>query len=390
VQGVGAWGTGIFQDDRACDVRQEFRELVGAGTGAAEASARLRERYAGARPTDPVEDAGFWLGLAMAQWKTGRLIDDVKAEALSVIDGGADLSLWEGRQRQARARALETARAKLLSPQPPPARIARERHSSSPFQAGDIVVYTAESGGAAAAFWVTANQSYQRLTGTDTNAVLQFLAVGRPDLPPLESLLRGVPSRRRDWAGQFCRLALFDGENAVAPRWRVIGNSPWQPQRPEAIGQRVDGQTFMLAKRPGSAKLRTAWVESWLERWAAYSPLLDHQAVLRGIEEVLALDFADFGTSGWAFDSDVGARVSAYLEPVAERLRRGGRLTDPDVERWVALTAAVGLGREHPDREGGHRGAGPDNRKVPGPAWERLRDFDADFFDFARWDAASA
>jgi hypothetical protein len=29
---VGAWGPGIFQEDKACDVRDGFRELVGAGT----------------------------------------------------------------------------------------------------------------------------------------------------------------------------------------------------------------------------------------------------------------------------------------------------------------------------------------------------------------------
>jgi hypothetical protein len=42
---VGAWGTGIFQEDIACDVRNEFRELIGSRIDTEDATERLRSRY---------------------------------------------------------------------------------------------------------------------------------------------------------------------------------------------------------------------------------------------------------------------------------------------------------------------------------------------------------
>jgi hypothetical protein len=363
---------------------------VGAGISPDEATTRLRERFLYGDPTDPVVHAGFWLGLAMAQWETGRLLEAVKAEALAVIDRGADLPLWEGGNFNARARALEGAKDKLLSSQRAPVRIPRPRLGVSPFQVGDLVAYTAESCRVTAAFWVTSNWTIQHFIGPSTTAMLLFLGLGHSDLPSVESLVRGIPSRRRDFAQQFWHLSLHDGENAVPPRWQVIANSPLQPERFGAIGQHIRGFTPMFAKMPGGARLRGSWVESWIETWAGenYSPLLDDRAIVVGIEEVLAFDTTDFGQSDRRQDREYVSNLKAYLGSVSSRLRQGGRLNSSDVQKWETFRGNL-FGVHSPDRaiEMRHTRS---TASPPLAAWEDLAHFDADFFDFARWDAASA
>jgi hypothetical protein len=40
---------------------------------------------------DPDDSCVFWLSLALTQWKLGRLINEVKEDALKIIDEGTDL-----------------------------------------------------------------------------------------------------------------------------------------------------------------------------------------------------------------------------------------------------------------------------------------------------------
>ncbi len=81
---MGAWGIGLFSDDLACDVRDEFTALIGEGLSAGEATAALVENYRTAIG-DPDEGPVFWLALALTQWKIGRLQDEVRDRALSII-----------------------------------------------------------------------------------------------------------------------------------------------------------------------------------------------------------------------------------------------------------------------------------------------------------------
>ena len=80
---MGTWGTAIFSDDTASDVRNDFRELIGDGLSPEEATARLMTRY-GSIVDDPEGGTTFWLGLAVTQWKSGRLQESVKKRALEI------------------------------------------------------------------------------------------------------------------------------------------------------------------------------------------------------------------------------------------------------------------------------------------------------------------
>ncbi|MDP9351789.1 MAG: hypothetical protein M3P51_09665 [Chloroflexota bacterium] len=144
---MGAWGPAIFSDDIACDVRDDYRELIGQGVSGTEATRRLIEEY---RPDDDPDDTVFWLGLAATQWRLGRLEEGVKERALRIIGDGTDLRRWEeevsrrdiGRRRA----ALEKLREQLLSPQPLPKRVRAPYKQETELEVGDVWSYRLLSG----------------------------------------------------------------------------------------------------------------------------------------------------------------------------------------------------------------------------------------------------
>lgn len=144
---MGTWGTAIFADDIASDVRDDFRNFLADAQSLDLATDAIAESY-GARFDDLGSDTAFWLGLALTQWRFGRLDPRIKDAALQIIDRGLDLKNWEGSPEKARrAAVLAKARAKILSPLPP----ARPLPKPIPVQLadwkiGEVVGYRTASG----------------------------------------------------------------------------------------------------------------------------------------------------------------------------------------------------------------------------------------------------
>jgi hypothetical protein len=149
---MGATGPSLFSDDLACDVRAEFRELVGNGATPEEATQRLIS-HLGKDPTaidynddDPV----FWLALAATQWSTGRLLPNIKQLALDIIAAGADIHRWEedaGPKLAAKRRAvLAKLRDQLISPQPAPKKLPRIYRHRTDWEVGHAIAYRLPSG----------------------------------------------------------------------------------------------------------------------------------------------------------------------------------------------------------------------------------------------------
>ncbi|HVK75731.1 MAG TPA: hypothetical protein VM734_20515 [Kofleriaceae bacterium] len=115
---MGTWGAGVFADDVARDVRQDYLASLAAGEDPARVTRRMVKEWAG-RGSDRDDRTVFWLALAATQWEYGRLEPTVKARALAVIDRGDDLARWEG-QDGARRAVLGRLRTKLMSRQPRP------------------------------------------------------------------------------------------------------------------------------------------------------------------------------------------------------------------------------------------------------------------------------
>jgi len=42
---LGAWGTGLFQDDKACDIRHDYKDHLGNGLSGPEATALILVEY---------------------------------------------------------------------------------------------------------------------------------------------------------------------------------------------------------------------------------------------------------------------------------------------------------------------------------------------------------
>lgn len=123
---MGAWGTGIFDSDLAQDVRDEWREA-------------LMDARAPEFDDDERDEPEFWIALAAAQHETGRLDDDVRDRALEAIDAGADLELWEGRDRKRRAKALDKLARKLRGEQPKPKLLRRPKRHDPGVVVGDVL-----------------------------------------------------------------------------------------------------------------------------------------------------------------------------------------------------------------------------------------------------------
>jgi len=121
---MGAWGTGIFESDAACDTRDLAMELLSLGLDPARVRAEIEQDLGlGDDQADP------WLSLALTQHKVGRPDEGVRDKALRLIDSGRALQEWidsvepGDRSIKARERHLKKARDTLAAPAPKPKRL---------------------------------------------------------------------------------------------------------------------------------------------------------------------------------------------------------------------------------------------------------------------------
>jgi hypothetical protein len=136
---LGVWGTGLFSDDEACDVRDHYRELLEDGVEDAAATQLTVERF---RAYLEESDGVALLAFAVTQSKLGRLDPDIRDRALAVLDRGADLEVWERDNPKLlpkRRAMLEKARAQLTGQQPLRRRLRPPKRISSGLAAGDVL-----------------------------------------------------------------------------------------------------------------------------------------------------------------------------------------------------------------------------------------------------------
>ena len=144
---MGTWGTGLYHDDTALDVKDQFEELINRGITSEKATAEIVEvnRELLTYKDDQII---FWLALADTQWERGVLIPYVKDKALAILDDGGDLYRWETedyRFQLERRRVLKELKNKLLSEQPDPVKVKRRRSYKCPWKIGDVFAYRLES-----------------------------------------------------------------------------------------------------------------------------------------------------------------------------------------------------------------------------------------------------
>ena len=143
---MGAWGANLYQDDVALDVKDEYKDNLRRGKTNEEAMQEIIDKYQ--ELLEDEEDRGvFWLALADTQWNLGRLDEQVKKQALEIIELGTDLKRWEVNEKlyNKRKEILEKIKEKLLSPQPEEKRMPKYRTYKCEWENGDVFAYQLKS-----------------------------------------------------------------------------------------------------------------------------------------------------------------------------------------------------------------------------------------------------
>lgn len=112
---MGTWGWGLFENDDAADVRDDFRHYVADAQDIGRATDAIARDF-GADIAKPFDLPAFWLALAHTQWKYGWCDDRVTRAALSICSDDP----WADKSR-ARAAQISKLRA-CLEGEPRPAR----------------------------------------------------------------------------------------------------------------------------------------------------------------------------------------------------------------------------------------------------------------------------
>ncbi|KAA3644857.1 MAG: hypothetical protein DWQ07_15760 [Chloroflexi bacterium] len=145
---MGAWGVGLFSDDDACGVRDNYRDYLGDGLSNEDATHRLMSEWGIRNFKIDVENTVFWLALASVQWQAGRLDGEVKNNAIEIIDSRLDLERW-GHDRKLQKRregVLAKLKAKLESPQPKKKKFKKRFRNYSDWNKGNVISYELLSG----------------------------------------------------------------------------------------------------------------------------------------------------------------------------------------------------------------------------------------------------
>ncbi|MGA9226393.1 MAG: MarR family transcriptional regulator [Mesobacillus sp.] len=98
---MGAWGTGLWEDDLACDIQDEWNELLDEGMSPRKAAKIILkswleelEDYDDELERQPDESI-LYISLAALQMRHRALTVGIKKKAIELIDKGADLELWK-------------------------------------------------------------------------------------------------------------------------------------------------------------------------------------------------------------------------------------------------------------------------------------------------------
>lgn len=214
---MGVWGTAVFSDDNAADLRSDYRRMIGDGLSGPEATNRLLQQWMPSSEKDHDMAATFWLALAVTQWKCGRLEDRIKKEAIRVIEDGSALRLWRGSPlERKRVAVLDATRKQLESPQPPPRKIAKSFRATCDWEPGELVAYRLLSG-SFVVFQVI--DHHKDAGGVAPNCEL-FDWQG-PEIPP-PSTFEGLPMRAQIPFVYEKSSAPMEAKPLGPPRYRLM------------------------------------------------------------------------------------------------------------------------------------------------------------------------
>jgi hypothetical protein len=215
---VGTWGVRLYDNDTACDVRDQWLKALRQGASLADATAEVVKMFEG------FDDPLVWLALADTQWTWGRLDAEVLHRAERALEAGGDLELWQESERPARARVFDRLAARLKEPPPPPKPI-RVRRDAVQWKRGQLWAYHTLDD-KYAVFRIVAFDPSCGLVGAP---VTELLNVVLDRIPPTVSLAEvGVRRARPGYnaTGRYDAVPVIDHSPMFEPKVKRRGELP--------------------------------------------------------------------------------------------------------------------------------------------------------------------
>ncbi len=142
---MGAWGTGIYSDDTACDVKEMCQEIF-PFVSVDEGNRIIFEQYAEIVNSTFIDNdyAAFWYALADWQWKHGILTEDIRSKAIALLEAHTGIDEWQesGSAKDVKKRiAVMDALKSQLESEMPPKKLPIKRLKKPQHKIGDIIVF---------------------------------------------------------------------------------------------------------------------------------------------------------------------------------------------------------------------------------------------------------
>lgn len=140
---MGAWGTSLYANDTADDIRGEYVDKLRRGKSNEEVTGELINNNQDIMG-DVEEEPLFWFALADTQWNYGRLLPAVKEKALFFLSQNFELERWkESGEKQLNAwkNTLSKLKEKLDSLPPPEKKVSIYRFYQCKWSLGDVFAY---------------------------------------------------------------------------------------------------------------------------------------------------------------------------------------------------------------------------------------------------------
>lgn len=138
---MGAWGTAIFSNDEACDIRTEYNVMAAYIDDDEFILKKLKEYFKVKSELNDM-DAVFWFAVAAQQTKYGRLCEEVKVNALKCIERKYTIDGWFNQKDCAkRAAVLNKLKEQLTAEQPLRSKVSKPKRIREIWQQGDVVAY---------------------------------------------------------------------------------------------------------------------------------------------------------------------------------------------------------------------------------------------------------
>jgi len=254
---MGAWGTGIRQDDVVRDVLGFFEDRLKNGDSIAQGTRAALAEFAEVLK-DVDEAPRVWIGIADAQWTYGELDRQVLDRVRADLRQGAGLAPWQEESDRAlrkRVRVLQQFVAKLETPNPRPRKCPKRVVRAPKFAAGDCLAVALPDGRYAAALVLAADHARPEY-GKNLIAVLDYLSDRKPHVEVFTE--RRWLRRPGDWQPEYAPQGPFDiawydaaGFRKEQHRFEIIGRIRLRASDPK------DSSTFSPWRNLGLGAVET-------------------------------------------------------------------------------------------------------------------------------------